>query len=67
VGDVEHAHRGPHRGVFAHDPTAGVLDRHLPPTEVAQLAAQRQMAIVQRGAAQRSGVGHDAGRYPGGG
>ena len=34
-------------GVLADDPTAGVLDRHLPAPEVGHLGAQADVALVQ--------------------
>ena len=52
MADVEDADRLAHRGVLLDDAAAGVLDGHLPATEVGELGAEGDVPFVQRGAAQ---------------
>ena len=53
VADIEDAHRGAHRIVFVDD--AGILDGHIPSTEIDHLRAKRAMDGVQ-------GCGAETGR-----
>ena len=47
VAHVEHADTLTHRGVLGDDAAAGVLDRHVPATEVGHLRAEGDVAVVQ--------------------
>ena len=62
VRDVEDADPLAHRGVLGDDAAAGVLERHRPAAEVAQLGAERQVPVVQRGQQCLGRVAH--GREP---
>jgi hypothetical protein len=52
MAHVEHPDGLPHSQVLLDDAAAGVLDRHLPATEICQLGAQVDVARVQRRSAQ---------------
>ena len=56
VRDVEHAGGRPHREMLGDDPL--VLDRHLPAGERNNTRAGRNVAVVQRGPAQRGLLSH---------
>ncbi len=53
MADVEDAHGLPDCGVLLDHP--GVLQRHLPPTELGELRTQGDMTLVQGGTEQRRG------------
>ena len=59
MADVEEADALTYRGVLLDDAATGILDRHLPATEVGHLRAQRDMSVVKWRSAQ---VGHAPGR-----
>src|SRR3954451_1417870 len=59
MAHVEQADRRTDRGVLLHD--AGVLDGHLPATELRHACAERNVSIMQRRTSQRGG--HDRRRY----
>jgi hypothetical protein len=48
VADVEDPDPLTDRGVLGHDTTTGIFDRHLPATEIGELGAQGDVAVVQR-------------------
>jgi hypothetical protein len=56
VRDIEEPSRCPHGTVFLKD--SRVLNRHLPASELHELATSRQVSIVKRGATNGSVLGH---------